>query len=63
MEKVDADGSGTVELDEFEHMVCASLSHTHRPGGNPGANLKSISHRCYLPEVAFVWDLTKEIID
>ena len=29
------------------------------PGGNPGANLKSISHRCYLFEVAFVWELTK----
>ena len=32
------------------------------PGGNPGANLKSISHRCPLILVAFVWELTKEII-
>ena len=32
------------------------------PGGNPGANLKSISHRCYLFEVAFVWELSKETI-
>ena len=32
------------------------------PGGNPGANLKSISRRCYLFEVAFVWELTKENI-
>jgi len=32
------------------------------PGGNPGANLKSISHRCHLFEVAFVWELTKEPI-
>ena len=32
------------------------------PGGNPGANLESISHRCYLREVAFEWDLTKETI-
>jgi len=32
------------------------------PGGNPGANLKSISNRCYLFEVAFVWELTKETI-
>ena len=32
------------------------------PGGNPGANLKSISHRCCLFEVAFVWELTKETI-
>jgi len=33
------------------------------PGGNPGANRKSISHRCYLFEVAFVCELTYEIID
>jgi len=26
------------------------------------ANLKSISHRCHLFEVAFVWELTKETI-
>ena len=36
-------------------------------GSHPGvelrANLKSISHRCYLFEVAFVWELTKETID
>ena len=32
------------------------------PEGNPGANLKSISHRCYLSEVAFVRELTKEKI-
>ena len=28
--------------------------------GNPGANLKSISHRCHLREVAFVWEMTKK---
>jgi len=32
------------------------------PGGNPEANLESITHRCYLFEVAFVWELTKETI-
>ena len=32
------------------------------PGGNPGANLKSIFHRCYLFEVAFIWELTKDTI-
>jgi len=32
------------------------------PGGNPGANLKSTSHRYYLFEIAFVWQLTKETI-
>ena len=30
------------------------------PGGNPGANLKSISHRYYLREVALEWELTKK---
>ena len=33
------------------------------PGGNPGANQKSISHRCHPILVAFVWELTKETID
>ena len=33
-----------------------------RPGGNPGANLESISCRCYVREVAFEWELTKETI-
>ena len=32
------------------------------PAGNLGANLKSISCRCYLREVAFEWELTKETI-
>ena len=34
----------------------------HRPGGNPRANLESISRRCYLREAAFEWELTKETI-
>jgi len=34
-------------------------SHNH-PGGNPWANLKSISHRCHPILLAFVWELTKE---
>jgi len=33
------------------------------PGGNPGGNRKSISHRCYLFEVAFVWESTNDTID
>ena len=32
------------------------------PGGTPGANLKSISHRFHPVLVAFVWELTKETI-
>ena len=34
----------------------------NHPGGNPGANRESISDRCYLREVAFEWELTKETI-
>ena len=41
--------------------VAGELKLIH-PGGNPGANLKSIYHRCYLREVASEWDLTKETI-
>ena len=33
------------------------------PGGNPAANLKSISHRCHPILVAFVWELTEETIN
>ena len=42
-------------------LLAGSDTVTH-PGGNPGANLKSISHRCYLLKVAFVWELTEETI-
>ena len=40
----------------FPHLI--TLSWDIHPGGNPGANVKSISHRCHLFEVAFVWELT-----
>ena len=55
----------TCALPMFAFATCrreTSLLTTH-PGGNPGANLKSISHRCYLILVAFVWKLTKETIE
>ena len=32
------------------------------PGGDPEANLKSISRRCHLFEVVFLWEWTKETI-
>ena len=32
------------------------------PEGNPGANLKPISHRCHPILVAFLWELTKYTI-
>ena len=40
-----------------------SSGEARHPGGNPGANLKSICHRCHPILVAFVWELTKETID
>ena len=45
------------------HLISRNFlfDYTH-PGGNLGADLKSFSHRCYLREVAFAWELTKEII-
>ena len=49
------DPSGTCTIPRNK---CGS---TH-PGGNPGANLKSISNRCNLREVAFEWELTNNTI-
>jgi len=40
-------------------MVSRGVPH---PGGNPEANLKSISHRCHPILVACVWELTEETI-
>jgi len=45
------------------HVGMRGAAKRSRPGGNPGANHKSISHRCHPILVAFVWDLTKETID
>ena len=42
-------------------MVFQQIALYH-PGGNPGANLKSISHTYYLREVAFELELTTEAI-
>ena len=51
----------------FDREICAHpqtiFSLSPHPGGNPGANLKSISHRFHPILVAFVWELTKETID
>ena len=42
----------------------ATEEHPHdcHPGGDPRANIKTISHRCYLREVAFEWELSQETI-
>ena len=39
------------------------LANPCHPAVELRANLKSISHRCHLEEVAFVWELTKETMD
>ena len=41
--------------------VAAAQGLSSHPEGNPGANLKSISHRCHPILVAFVWELTNEV--
>ena len=50
---------GEISVREAPPQVRA-LDH---PGGNPGANLKSISHRCHPILVACVWELTKNTIN
>ena len=45
--------------DELPDPTCGEDQVFLHPGGNPGANLKSISHRCHPILVAFVWELTK----
>jgi hypothetical protein len=37
-----------------------NLTDPYHPGGNPGADLRSISHRYHPILVAFVWELTKK---
>jgi len=44
-------------------MLPGGMHGDSHPGVELRANLKSISHRCHLFEVAFVWELTKETID
>jgi len=65
------DYSGTVPPTPGERVVRGVsylLDHHYleqvplHPRGNQGANLKSISRRCYLWEVALEWELTKETI-
>ena len=36
--------------------------HLNHPGGIPVTNLQSISRKCYLFEVALLWELTEETI-
>ena len=54
--------TGLKALCEFIDAGMESPTRTH-PGGNPGANVKAISHRCHPILVAFGQELTKETID
>ena len=51
-----ADGKGSEVAMVANTVKSVQVFH---PGGNPVANLKSISHRCHPILVAFVWELTK----
>ena len=46
--------------DADARRACVPPGGLPHPAGNPGANLTSISHRCYLREVAFEWELTQK---
>jgi len=43
-------------------LMRENLAAVHHPGVELRANLKSITHRCHLFEVAFVWDLIEGTI-
>ena len=47
---------------DFCKTTVQTLCVRYHPGGNPGANLKSISHRYFLREAAFEWVLTTKSI-
>ena len=51
------------DLNEEPRLTEADPDLLSHPGVELRANLKGISHRCYLFEVAFVWELTEETID
>ena len=51
-----------VECEGSSAALVLKLAPGHHPGVELRENFKSISHRCHLFEVAFVWELTKETI-
>jgi hypothetical protein len=54
--------SAAPALSRADANLESALTPANHPGVELRANLKSISHRCRLFEVAFVWELTKETI-
>jgi len=59
LEESSAVALATSTISEFTTKKWVIANH---PGGNPGANIKSISHRYYLRDVAFEWELTKQTV-
>ena len=45
---------------DFHPDAALGVPEVTHPGGDPGANRKSISHRSHRFEVAFVWELSEE---
>ena len=56
------DPSRSATVSRRARSPASTLTALRQPGVELRANLKSISHRCQLFEVAFVWELTKETI-
>ena len=58
-------GGWRVEAERYagtdDEEEAAERSRVSQPGGNPGANLKSISHTCHPILVAFVWELFPDL--
>ena len=61
-ENISLDPDPQAAIARFNCRQTPNPQEATRPGGTPGANLKSISHRCNLREVAFEWELNKETI-
>ena len=59
--KFGGDGTLAVHRNSCSPALRAPGAQVH-PGVELWANLKSISHKCHLEEVAFVWELTRETI-
>ena len=59
-EEAEARPERVAGLIPFTSVRAQPDSRIHRPGGNLGANLKSISHRRHPILVACVWEFTKK---
>ena len=53
---------GSFSFTDFQKSDSKPFRGRNHPGGNRGANIQSISHRCHPILVAFAWKLKKETI-